>query len=99
MVALFVAVGFWNNYFTALLYLPNSKLHPITILLQEILLKGDVNKLMTKGSVSKGDISSLLDATRLKYSVIIVTILPIVCVYPFLQKYFVKGIMMGALKG
>jgi putative aldouronate transport system permease protein len=99
VITLFVAVGFWNSYFTAVLYLPNSKLQPVTILLQKILISNQTNMLMDP-SVSIAEKQALYSyGAQLKYSTVIVTILPIVCVYPFLQKYFVKGIMLGALKG
>ena len=99
VITLFVAVGFWNSYFTALLYLPNAKLQPVTILLQKILISNESN-MLSDPSYTFEDKSTLFSyGAQLKYTIVVITILPIVCIYPFLQKYFVKGIMLGALKG
>lgn len=96
VIGLFCAVGFWNSYFPALLYLPDVKLQPITVLLQRILIQNDTAR--TIGVMSEGQVARLMYGMQLKYAIIIVTILPIICVYPFLQKYFVKGVMIGAIK-
>lgn len=92
VVGLYNAVGFWNTYFSALLYLPSPELQPLQLFLMKVLVQ---NKSMT-GNL--GGYTQVLYAAQLKYSVIIVSILPIICVYPFLQKYFIKGVMIGAIK-
>lgn len=99
VVALYVAVGFWNSYFAALLYLPNAKLQPVTVLLQRILINNEASMLFNPGVTLNEKMSIFNYGMQLKYTIVIVTILPIMCVYPFLQKYFVKGVMLGALKG
>jgi ABC-type sugar transport system, permease component len=99
VISLFVAVGFWNNYFSALLFLPNTKLQPVTMLLQRVLLKNGTGGLTNMLIDPNGKANALNYSAQIKYTLIIVTILPIVCTYPFFQKYFVKGIMIGAVKG
>ena len=95
VIALFYAVGKWNEYLTAAIYLTNRKLYPLQIILREILIE-------SSGS-SEIDLSSLGSFDQYKkliqYSTIIFATAPILCVYPFVQKYFVKGIMIGSIKG
>ena len=98
VIALWCAVGFWNSYFWALVFLPNPAKQPIQIFLMRILVYGQVEELgmIADGYdfTEKGGI-----AEQMKYVVIIITILPILAVYPFLQKYFIKGVLIGSLKG
>ena len=95
VLILFYAVGHWNSYFSALLYLPNAKLQPLQLYLVKILIQNQQS--MLEGMTDQYE--RTLYAVQLKYAAIIVAILPIICVYPFLQKYFVKGVMIGAIKG
>jgi putative aldouronate transport system permease protein len=90
-----VAVGYWNSYFAAMIYLPNPKLQPIQLYLMKVLTQSS-NQLMNRMGGVTGEQS--LYSTQVKYACIIVVILPILFVYPFLQKYFVKGVMIGAIK-
>lgn len=95
VLALFNAVSYWNMYVPALLYLPSApKLQPLQVYLQRILIANvpDVN------SPDVNAFRRSLFAIQLKYAVIVVATLPILCTYPFLQKYFVKGVMVGAIK-
>ena len=96
VLILFYAVGHWNSYFSAMLYLPNSDLHPMQLYLRKVLLMANTEIIGDK--MPTGTERSLA-SLQLKYSVIIVATVPILCVYPFLQKYFVKGVMLGSLKG
>lgn len=96
VLTLFYAVGHWNSYFSALLYLPDKALHPMQLYLRKVLTLGNTD---TIGSQMAIGFERSLATMQLKYTVVIVTILPIICVYPFLQKYFVKGVMIGAIKG
>lgn len=96
MLSLFYAVGHWNDYFTPLIYLPNADLQPLSIFLSKILLQNDQTMLGAGGPVDTATQSAL--AIQMKYSLIVVVIAPIVCVYPFLQKHFVKGILVGGIK-
>jgi putative aldouronate transport system permease protein len=95
--ALFYAVGHWNEYFNALLYLTNQSLFPLQLVLREILVQNQIDLTMM------ADVQQYLArqnlAALLKYSLIVVASVPMLAVYPFVQKYFVKGIMIGSLKG
>ncbi|MBP1990749.1 carbohydrate ABC transporter permease [Paenibacillus eucommiae] len=94
VLALFYAVGHWNSYFTAMIYLPDVKLQPVSLYLVKVLVQDQQS--MMEGMMNQYD--RALISVQLKYSMIIVTILPILFIYPFLQKYFVKGVMIGSLK-
>ena len=96
IIALYSAVGFWNSYFPALIYLPNSRLQPLTILLRKLIIMGSGDNIAM--FMSEGSDEAFMYAMQIKYSTIIITILPIICVYPFVQKYFVKGVMIGSIK-
>lgn len=97
-ISLFVVVGYWNNWTSALLYIQDNKKMPLQMVLRQIVLNNDAAAIAGSGSSNR---SGEDQATRmlLKYATIMVSIIPIICVYPFLQKYFTKGIMIGALKG
>ena len=97
VLTLYYAVGHWNSYFNAFLYLTNRDLMPLQILLREVLLASQIKA----DAVMDGDTAAALAGMSdlLKYSLIVVASAPILCLYPFLQKYFVKGIMIGSLKG
>lgn len=99
VITLFVAVGYWNNYFSAIVFLPSQALQPITVLLQRVLIANSSANLVNMIYNTKSSVSAALYAEQVKYAIIIITILPIVCIYPFFQKHFVKGIMLGAVKG
>ena len=94
VLILFYAVSRWNSYFTAMLYLPDSKLQPVQLYLVKILVQNQAN--LIKNVSEQFDRSMIL--TQVKYAAIIIVILPILMVYPFVQKYFVKGVMLGAIK-
>ena len=99
-ITLFTVVGFWNDYFNALIYLDSSAKMPIQMFLRKIL----VNMEIAEGNMSQGDeMIRLLDMVNanprtVKAAATIITIVPVLCVYPFLQKYFTKGLMIGAVK-
>lgn len=90
ILVLYYAVGHWNTWFTAMLYLRDRKLYPIQLILREILFISS-----TSGGASASDLYS----ETIKYASIIVTTLPILFIYPLIQRYFVKGMMVGAVKG
>jgi putative aldouronate transport system permease protein len=97
VLTLFYAIAHWNAFFPALLYLPSARLHPLQIFLRRILILSSPESLE---SYSTGEeVEGLLVFIQIRYTVVIVTILPIVMLYPFLQKYFVKGMMIGSIKG
>lgn len=93
-VSLFYAVGHWNEWTNALLYIRNANLRPLQIVLRSILIQGE-NIEVTGGQ----DLWTELNNTLLKYCVIVVSTVPILIVYPFIQKYFTNGVMVGAVKG
>lgn len=97
VLVLFTAVGYWNTYFNAVLYLPSPELQPLQIYLNKLLVNNSVRG--GGNAVGQMGLEASLNIHQFKYAAIIVTILPIVCVYPFVQKYFVKGVMIGAVKG
>ena len=97
-ISLFIMVGYWNSWTNALLYIRDSRKQPLQMVLRQILVNNDMSAAAGSGASNRSGEDS---ATRmlLKYATIIVSVLPIICVYPFLQKYFTKGVMIGALKG
>lgn len=97
VLILFYAVSHWNTYFSAFIYISNRKILPLQIFLREILVLNQFTSDMTYDPELMAAKQGLADL--LKYSLIIVASLPIWCAYPFVQKYFVKGIMIGAIKG
>ncbi|TDF95942.1 carbohydrate ABC transporter permease [Paenibacillus piri] len=95
VILLFYLVQHWNSWFPALIYLRTRELFPIQLILREILIASSTDT-MTAGNVAQLD--QMPVGETIKYATIIIVTLPIVCVYPFLQKYFAKGIMVGAVK-
>jgi putative aldouronate transport system permease protein len=94
VITLFYAVAEWNAWFGAMLYLRNRELYPLQIVLREILITNSTEAMTT--GVSSGDVLPI--AETIKYATIVVATVPILFIYPFLQKYFVKGVMIGAIK-
>lgn len=103
VMALFYGVGHWNNFFSALLYMDDRSKYPLQMILREILVQQDMSSNPSVGSMTQGQAEFLHSQQQLsailRYGVMIVATLPIVMVYPFLQKYFVKGVMLGSIKG
>jgi putative aldouronate transport system permease protein len=96
VLVLFYAVGYWNSYFTALIYLSSRNLYPLQLFLREILL---INMTDTMTDMAESDLSKFLLSESVKYAVVVVSSIPMLILYPFMQRFFVKGIMIGALKG
>lgn len=101
VIMLYYAVGHWNSYFNALIYLSKSELYPLQLFLRNILLED-----MTQDLLSVTDSESAAEIARrmqlksiMKYGLVVVSSVPVLILYPFLQKYFAKGVMIGALKG
>ena len=96
VLALYYAVGHWNSYFNAFLYLSKDELYPLQILLRKILLLSQIQA----SDLMDDEMAEMMQgmADLMKYSLIVFATLPILCVYPFAQKYFVKGVMLGSLK-
>ena len=97
VIALFSMVGHWNAYFNALMYINDRALYPLQIILREILVLGNIDANMTMDPELQQQLANMADV--LKYALIVVSTAPILCVYPFIQKYFVKGVMIGSIKG
>lgn len=97
VMALFYAVSHWNSYFNALIYLNKEELYPLQIILRNLLIINTAGNSMIVDPMSLANKAKL--AEQMKYGVIVVASLPLLMVYPFLQKYFTKGVMIGAVKG
>lgn len=96
VIGLYYGVSYWNSWFNAMLFIKEREKFPLQLVLREILLQNATND-MLGGGADISENSQLSEA--IKYAVIVIATLPILCVYPFLQKYFVKGVMIGAVKG
>ncbi|MDR1568925.1 MAG: carbohydrate ABC transporter permease [Oscillospiraceae bacterium] len=92
-ITLFYAVSYWNSFFYAIIFLNRQELQPIQVLLREVLQQSRVDMLVSE------DYRLNSPTETVKMALVIVTIVPIIVIYPFLQKYFVKGVLIGSLKG
>ncbi|WP_175638401.1 carbohydrate ABC transporter permease [Metabacillus schmidteae] len=95
VMILFYGVYHWNSWFPAMIFLQDRELFPVQLILREILIANDTSS-MTSGV---GTVDAIPIGETVKYATIVVATLPILCLYPFLQKYFVKGVMIGGIKG
>lgn len=92
VVCLYYAVSHWNSWFNAMLFIKKREMYPLQLILREILIISDLT------SSSSGDEAFFMSET-IQFATIVVATVPVLCIYPFIQKYFVKGIMVGAVKG
>lgn len=104
VMALYYGVGHWNSYFGAMIYIKDRALYPLQVFLREILsLSTFASAAMESGALSAEEMAAMLQeaetANLVKYGVIVVSTLPMLILYPFLQKFFAKGVMIGAVKG
>lgn len=98
VIVLYIAVWQWNSYFNALIYTTNRKLQPLQLVLRDILIQGQ--NLNIGEEMDAASVKYMMEiANLIKYGVIVVAILPMLCFYPFLQKYFEKGVLIGSVKG
>ena len=99
VMVLLYAVGHWNNYFSAMLYLNEKNKYPLQIFLRDILISSKVDM----SAMTGGDVQEMLKKQEMqilmKYSLIVVSSVPVFIMYPFVQKYLVKGVMIGSVKG
>ena len=100
VIVLYIAVSHWNSYFNAMIFMTDTNKYPLQLYLRELLLTSsslgdDMSQYMDPEALEA--MQSLVEV--LKYAVIVVATAPIICVYPFIQKYFVKGVMIGSVKG
>lgn len=103
VMALFYGVGHWNSYFGALIYLNDEAKYPLQMILRQILVLQEMSAETTGAAVNSSVAAAMNNkaevASLIKYAVIIVSTLPVIVVYPFLQRYFVQGVMIGSVKG
>ncbi|NEW05778.1 carbohydrate ABC transporter permease [Paenibacillus sp. SYP-B3998] len=97
VLSLFYAVGHWNTYFAALLYLKSPDLYPLQIILRDVLVKNALDEEIITDVVGAAQREGMREL--LKYSLIVISTIPVLLVYPFIQRHFVKGMMIGSLKG
>lgn len=95
VMVLFYGVGHWNSWFNAAIYLDDRAKYPLQLILREILISNDVSAMGNELGANDQEMIS----ENIKYATIAVATLPIMCVYPFIQKYFVTGVMIGSVKG
>lgn len=97
VMILYYGVAHWNSWFPAMMFIRKRELYPLQLILREILIENNTDAMMTNAGVN---IEDYLTATlTVKYATTMIATIPILCVYPFLQKYFAKGVMIGAVKG
>lgn len=104
VISIYTIVGIWNSWFGAKLYQPNPAIQPVQLYLQKVLVEQsiDLSKMMEQNMTQEmieAMTAKAMSARQLKYSMIVVVTLPIIMVYPMFQKHFVKGVMLGSLKG
>ncbi|MNI00191.1 L-arabinose transport system permease protein AraQ [compost metagenome] len=96
VIALYAFVGQWNSYFDAMIYLENPNLHPLQLVLRSILIQNQAASGMIGDQLAMAELKRLSE--MIKYSSIVISSLPLLVMYPFFQKYFEKGVMVGSLK-
>ena len=100
VVGLYYAVSHWNDYYNALIYLYKAELYPLQTVLRNLLISAQALVNDTSGITDAAAIEEAFNrAMTMKYSVIVVAAVPMLCIYPFVQKFFIKGVMVGAVKG
>lgn len=101
VMIIFYGVMHWNEYFSALVYISDQKLKPLQLILRDILITSTsrVSSMMSGGAANTGEMDRIRTAESIKYAVAVVSTVPVLCLYPFLQKHFSKGVMIGAIKG
>ena len=99
VMTMFHIVGYCNTYFNALIYLNDEAKYPIQLVLRKILIQNDIDSLISSGNVSASILEQMMRAEAIKYAAIIVTITPLLVIYPFFEKFFEKGMVVGSLKG
>ncbi|MDR1566004.1 MAG: carbohydrate ABC transporter permease [Treponema sp.] len=96
VMVLFYAVQHWNAWFNAMIFLRDRSKYPLQLFLREVLLSGSLNNVNT--TALSDDLENVLTLNLIKYCTIIISTAPILCIYPFLQKYFAKGVLIGSVK-
>ena len=96
-IGLFYAVGHWNSWFNALVYLDDQKKFPMQLWMRSVVMQGSTDGFNNYMTEAEGKMEVI--GVSVRYAMVFIAMLPILCVYPFIQKYFVKGVMVGSLKG
>ncbi len=99
VISLYYMVGYWNEYFKALIYLRDEAKYPLQLVLRDILVRNQSFATSQLGSGVSAEGNAQQKADLIKYGVIVVSSAPIIAIYPFIQKYFEKGVMIGSIKG
>ncbi len=97
VLVIYYGVAQWNGYFTALIYLSGTNKQPLQIILRDILIKNDLSQMVGSSDSTSSEYVMLIEV--LKYAVAVVASVPMLVLYPFVQKYFLKGVMIGAIRG
>ena len=98
VIGLYYGVNHWNSYFSALVYLPDKNKWPLQLFLRQILVNNDISAV--DGGASSDEMARrAMRAETIKYSIVILASIPMLIIYPFVQRYFVKGVMIGSVKG
>lgn len=100
-IALFYLVGHWNSYYSAMIYLKTAEKYPLQLVLRSIVIEGQMaNELAAAGQAAAAEtMTGQVSVNSIKYATLFISIVPMMIIYPFIQKYFVKGVMIGSLKG
>ncbi len=96
-MTLLYGVGNWNSWFNHMIFLRDRAKYPLQLIMREILIANDMSSMTNMNTV--GTYTNDMYQVLVKYAVVVIATLPILCVYPFLQRYFIKGVMVGAIKG
>lgn len=96
-MTLFYGVGNWNSWFNHMIFLRDRAKYPLQLIMREILIANDMSSMTNMNTV--GTYTNDMYQVLVKYAVVVIATLPILCIYPFLQRYFIKGVMVGAIKG
>lgn len=99
VMVLYFAVGHWNSYFNAMMYINKDEYKPLQLVLRRLLVEVETSAAMMSGAAAEYANEQYQLAQLLKYAVIVVSSLPVMVLYPFLQKFFTKGVMIGSIKG
>ena len=99
VLVVYYAIGHWNEYFNALIYVSDKNLQPLQMVLREILIQNSSLQAAADESMLEELLKQERYANLIKYGIIVVASVPMLCVYPFVQKYFAKGVMLGSTKG
>ncbi len=97
-IGMFYAVSHWNSWFNALIYLKSEKMYPLQMILREIVIQGQIAKELAEQGIIDTE-NPAVTVEGIKYATLFISIIPMMIIYPFIQKYFVKGVMVGSIKG